>query len=319
MIRKSRTFRPAVADALEARTVPSSSGIGGVIASLPVEDSQQVVRAFRAFQQTYNDDVLTILAPPGTISPSSNRAAFDQAIGSALGTLNGSIDTSIANLPAAQSLGATIRAELLGTGPNTLQAQLATIPSPGSVSFASQKAFTREASFYINQMSATVAFQVKTAAPPSGSVSSRSVQQDLSSIQGAFRTFSQSYSTSVRKVLLPPGTTNPAANRAAFNQAVATSLSTLNTTIDSALSNLPSSLTATLDKTVQDDLLTGSSTSGNSLQSRLAALQTPTATQGSTVRIFQIGSTLTVVGARLQVDRDVVIAVGQFNAALNGS
>jgi hypothetical protein len=97
---------------------------------------------------------------------------------------------------------------------------------------------------------------------------------------------------------------------------VATALGTLNSSIDSALANLPAALTATLDTTVQNDLLTGSSTLVTSLQARLAALQSPSSTQGFSTSVFRFSSSLAIGGGQNQVTRDMTIAVNQYNAGL---
>src|SRR5262249_38302999 len=133
MKRTVRAFRPVVGEALEDRTVPSPPGLrasigpgfGRLIGSLPAQDAQLVLRAFGTFQRTYNQDVRSVLLPVGTTNPSANRPAFDQAVASALVTLNASIGAAIANLPTASSLAATIQGELIGGGSNTLQAMLA--------------------------------------------------------------------------------------------------------------------------------------------------------------------------------------------------
>ena len=131
--------------------------------------------------------------------------------------------------------------------------------------------------------------------------------------------FSQTYNGDVQTVLLPSGTTSPSANRPAFDQAVGTALGMLNTSIDSALSNLPSTLTTTLDATIQNDLLSGGSTTSNSLQARLAALRTPTSTQGFGTFAFRFGSSLAIGGAQGQVSRDIQVAINQYNASLSGT
>jgi hypothetical protein len=330
MLRQRRAFRPVVGAALEDRTVPSRFGFGGFlggfggffgrgISSVPAQDARQVAQAFGTFQQTYFQDVRSILLPAGTTNPATNRAAFDAAVATALGNLNTSIDTTIANLPASSSLAATIQGELLGSGPNTLQTLLAAVPTPSDISFRSFRTFNREAAVFINQIERTVTSQVSSAQGPSGSISTATVQQDLAQVQTAFQTFRQTYFGDVQTILLPSGTTNPSANRMAFDQAIGTALGMLNTSIDSALSNLPSALTATLDTTIQNDLLSSGSSTGNSLQARLAALQTPSSTGSFSNFVFRIGSSLTIGGAQGQVTRDITIAVNQYNAGLGGS
>jgi hypothetical protein len=329
MLRQRRAFRPVVGETLEDRTVPSPFGFGGFfggfggffgrgIASVPAQDARQVAQAFGTFQRTYFQDVRSILLPAGTTNPGNNRAAFDMAVATALGTLNTSIDNAIGNLPTSSSLATTIQGELLGSGSNSLQTLLAAIPTPSAMSFRSFRVFNRESTLFINQVEGNVVNQVRTAQAPSGSISATTVQQDLGQVQTAFQTFRQTYFNDVQTILLPSGTTNPSASRTAFDQAVGTALGTLNTSIDSALSNLPSAVTATLDTTIQNDLLTGTSTAGNSLQARLAALQTPTSTQSFASFVFRISSSLAIGSAQSQVTHDIVIAVNQYNAGLGG-
>jgi hypothetical protein len=247
-----------------------------------------------------------------------NRAAFDQAINAALGTLNSTIDTIIANLPSAASLAQTIQGELLGTAPNTLQSMLAAIPTPGSSRFGAARFFRSQGSLFISQTAATVTFQVRTSPAPTGSISQSTIQQDLGQVQSAFQSFSQTYFNDVSTILLPAGTTNPSANRAAFDQAIGTALGTLNASIASALSNLPAALTATLNTTVQNDLLSSATNASNNLQSRLAALQTPAGAQGVAPSAFRFGSSLTISSAQNQVTHDILVAINQYNASFTG-
>jgi hypothetical protein len=330
MLRQRRVFRPVVGARLEDRTVPSPFGFGGFfggfggffgrgIASVPAQDARQVAQEFGTFQQTYSQDVRSILLPAGTTNPASNRPAFDAAVATALGTLHQSIDTTIGNLPSSSSLAATIQGELLGSGPNTLQTLLAAIPTPTNIRFGSFRVFNREAALFINQVEGNVVSQVRTAQAPSGSISPTTIQQDLGQVQTAFQTFRQTYFNDVQTILLPSGTTDPSANRAAFDQAVGTALGTLNTAIDSALSNLPTALTATLNTTIQNDLLSSGSSTGSSLQARLAALQTPASTPSFSAFVFRLSSSQTIASAQGQVTRDIAIAVNQYNAGLSGS
>ncbi len=179
MLRQRRQFRPVFSEALEDRTVPSPFGIGGFfggiggffggrVASVPAQDARQVAQAFATFQQTYSQDVRSILLPARTAHPAANRPAFNAAVATALGTLNTSIDARIANLPTASSLDATIQGELLGSGTNTLQTLLGAIPTPRNIGFHGFRAFNRESALFINQVSRNVSSQVKTASAADG-------------------------------------------------------------------------------------------------------------------------------------------------------
>jgi len=299
--------------------VPLGGFFGRGVASVPMQDARQVAQEFGMFQQTYSQDVRSILLPSGTTSSANARPAFNTAVATALGTLNSSIDTTIANLPVSSSLATTIQGELLGSGTNTLQTLLGAIPTPSNIGFRSFRVFNRESSLFINQIEGNVTNQVRTASAPTGSISQTTIQQDLSLVQTDFQSFSQTYFNDVQTILLPAGTTTPSSNSPAFDQAVGTALGTLNTNIDTALGNLPASVTATLDTTIQNNLLTGSSTSGTSLQARLAALPAPSSTTGFVVRMFQFSSSLTIGGAQGQVTRAIVSAVNQYNAALTST
>jgi hypothetical protein len=327
-----RSFRPDSIATLEDRAVPSGfgfhfegggdfggrggqGGLGGLIASIPAQDAQLVRQAFQQFDQTYLTDVRTILLPSGTTDPSANRAAFDTAVGTALGDLNTAIDSAIGNLPNAATLEAEIEAELLGTASTSLQSELAAIPTPTAVTFSTTRSFVRSSQGDIGQVAATVTQQVASAPLPTGAITTATVQTDLQAIRSAFQTFSQSYNTAVKTTLLASGTT-PTANRAAFDTAVGTALTTLNTSITSALSNLPTSVATSLTTTIQNDLLTGTQTAGTDLQARLTALKTPTTTRGFGTWFFRLGSSLNIGFAQGQVIHDLAVAVNAYNSAL---
>jgi hypothetical protein len=318
--RTPRRFRPFAGETLEDRAVPSTltALVGGVsaraVASLPARDAQAVARQFATFQQTFLKDVQTILVPPGTTNPANNRPGLDQAIATALTTLYGSIDATIKDLPSYASLTATIRGELLGPASNSLQGLLATIPTPVNSSGAAVGAFRSIATIYIKQSQTTVTVQVRTSQSPASRISPQVVRQDLNQARAAFNGFSRSYASNIQRVLLPPGTTNPATHRAAFNQAVAAALSTLNAGVAAAQSGLPPALGAALRPTLQADLLDGSGAS-NTLQSRLAGLQSPTDLFGPTARAFRVASSQIIGSFQSQVNRDITIAVNQYNAS----
>jgi hypothetical protein len=99
--------------------------------------------------------------------------------------------------------------------------------------------------------------------------------QDAQAVAKDVTTFEKSYNADVQNILVPKGTTNPAANRTAFNAQVATDLGTLNSAIDTSIANIVSS-NPSLAATIQADLLTALTPTGSSLQEQLAAVKTPT-------------------------------------------
>jgi hypothetical protein len=311
-MRKMNGYRPTAGETLENRTVPS--GLGGLIGSVPAQDAQLVLKEFATFAQTYAKDVQTILLPKGTTTPLANRAAFDTAVGTALGTLNTSIDSDISNLSTAATLDATIQAELLGSASTTLQSELAAISTPTGTSFRATGMFLGQSGADISKTAFTVANQVRTAPAPAGTISAQTLQTILSSVGQAFGTFNQAYNSAVKTILLPTGTTNPSTNRAAFDTAVGTALTTLNTSVSSALSALPSSVASSLSTTITADLLT--SAGGKDLQDRLAALKTPTNAMGFSVLAFRFESAANIGFAQSQVAQQIVTAVQQYNGSL---
>jgi hypothetical protein len=127
--------------------VRSAPGPSGSIGQQTVQqDLGQVQAAFRTFNQTYFNDVKTILLPTGITNPSPNRAAFDQAVGAALVTLNTSIDSALSNLPSSltATLDATIKNDLLSSGStpaSSLQSRLASLQTPTSTQNFSVRIF----------------------------------------------------------------------------------------------------------------------------------------------------------------------------------
>ena len=179
--------------------MPSPFGLGGFfggfggffgrgVASVPAQDARQVAQAFGTFQQTYSQDVRSILLPARTDQPGEQPAGVQCGGHLGLGTLNTSIDATIANLPASSSLATTIQGELLGSGTNTLQTLLGAIPTPSNIGFRSFRVFNRESTLFINQIAGNVSNQVRTASAPTGSISQTTIQQDLSLVQTDFQT-----------------------------------------------------------------------------------------------------------------------------------
>jgi hypothetical protein len=318
-MKKPHAFRPVAGELLETRAVPTggfNNYLASLIGVLPAVDAQAVAKAFGTFEQTYLQDVHTILLPSGTTNPSANRSAFDTAIGTALGTLNSSIDTAIQNLSTASTLDTTIQGELLGTGTGALQATLAAITTPASTGFRDVRMFDSASSRAIEASENQVVGQVQSAPAPTGTITVATVQGDLMQIDAAFQTFIQAYNNDIQTILLPSGTTNPSANRPAFDTAVGTALGTLNSSIGSALSNLPSSVSSSLSTTIQNDLLTGTSTTGTSLQARLAAIPSPTSTHFFSTLMFRFQSFFRISQGEGKVFQDVISAVSTYNKSL---
>ncbi len=110
--------------------------------------------------------------------------------------------------------------------------------------------------------------------------------QDAAQVARAFNDFERTYAQDVRTILLKSGTTDLAAARTAFDQAIATELGKLNTKLDGIVNNLPAN--TTLDQAFSTALLstTPPASPDTSLQGVLAALKTPTDTTFRSTRSF---------------------------------
>jgi hypothetical protein len=75
-------------------------------------------------------------------------------------------------------------------------------------------------------------------------------------------------------------------------------------------------VTSALNTTIQNELLTGSSTTGTSLQARLAAIPSPTSVGSFSALLFRIRSSVNIGIAEGNVLNDVITAVRQFNRSL---
>jgi hypothetical protein len=331
-MRTLRTFRPAVLDSLEDRLVLNGpgTGLGNLLAPpVQVQDAFKVHQAFETFEHSYFNDVRTILfkaGSDGTVSPSTNRDAFNTQVATDLTTLNTSIDKIIANLSSASTLGQTIQGELLGSDPNSLQSRLAALATPGGTNTLTARQFLAGSDSAIHLSEGQVDPQVlhATNTSPTGGVSRATLLKDVGQVQVAFGKFSRSYVNAFQTVLLARGSDgkiNPTANRAAFDAKVGDALTTLNSDIDSALANLPdgtaSSSTSTTPQTkaallsaIQDALLGSASTS---LKSRLAAIPTPSAVNFLSIARFGFASVQAIGGA----DQNVVSLVTSFAKNVN--
>ncbi len=318
-MRTSRHYRPTAVDRLEDRTVPSTV-IDVVINTVPVQDARAVRQEFNRFERTYINDVETILFAQNAASLTAARQAFDAAVLAALQGFSTTVSTSIANLPTASTLTATIQAELLvtppgtptGTGQSNLQGHLSEIPTPTTSTYGSQIRFIRTSLGDIEAVAGSVVDSVRNAPAPTGGIDAATVQGDLTAVNTAFQTFRQSYANNVKMLVPPAGTTVPVASRATFDAAVAIDLATLNANVATALSNLPTSVSAALKTTVKNDLLRAT-TPGSDLQSRLASLRTPSSSPGLSTLFFRLVSSFDIDLAQGRVTSAILSAVRGYN------
>jgi len=295
-------IRSSKCEALEPRTLFAATPL----ALRPLVDSRHVAAAFATFDQTYLSDVKTILFATGT-TPASQRAAFDQAVGAALNTLNSTIDADISDLPAQASLSSTIQGQLIGSGSTTLQSELAALVTPTGPG-ATAGTFKVNSQVDIGKSAASVVKEVLTS--PTGLITASTLLGDLAKVASDFTTFAKTDGNDAKTILF--GSSNPSTNRPAFDAAIASALNTLNASIDTDVSNLPASVGGPLDTTIQNDLLTGSS-SGKSLQDKLAAISTPDGSGFIAMFVFNIASKIQIAGAGVQVGGDIASAVHHYN------
>jgi putative membrane protein len=317
-MRTHRKFRATGLESLEDRAVPSLMGGGeGGPGTLPAKDAQAVAQAFQTFEQSYAKDVRTILFASGT-TPSSNVSAFNTAVGtgtgtpasnSALGTLESSINSAIANLSTASTLTTQIDGEL-----TTLQTNLTGITVPSSNTGRALRSYTNQGLMDTDQTAYQVVQQVRKAPAPTGTITGATLQTALNAVNSAYQTFRQTFNSDVQAIEKTPGTTP----EATYQADVLTAITTLNGSIDTAVGalGLPTSQTMALETTIQNDLLTGTSTTGTSLQARLDALTVPTTTGFFSTFGFKLRSSLAIIFSQGQVNHAITSAVSQYNASL---
>jgi hypothetical protein len=315
-MRRTRVFRPIVGEALESRTVLSTLDVtvANLINSVPLADSQLVNTAFVNFETTYSQAMQSVFLPKGTTNPADNRPAFDAAVATALGTLGGSINSAIHNLPSAASLGQSFQAAIVGATPGSLQSMLNSLVTPTTMRGARQ--FAKTAVKEIAQIANMILPQVSSATEPANSVAVATVAQDMNQVGTVLQTFVQSYQTAEKTVLIPAGTTNPAANRPAFDQAVNSALTTLNAGIASALNNVPPTLAASLKAIVTRDLLASNPPTGASLQEALAAVPSPTSARRNAINKFLKQASAAFGNAENKLSDDILGAIKAYNSAL---
>ncbi|MBV8611519.1 MAG: hypothetical protein JO034_29260, partial [Singulisphaera sp.] len=225
------------------------------------------------------------------------------------------------NLSTASSLSTTIQGELIGSGSNSLQSLLTGITPPTSTGSRAFRSIASAADGDIRVIQGQVVQQVRSAPTPTGTISRQTLQQALSSVNVAYQGFNQTYFGLINTDLLPSGTTTPSATQVAkFDSDVGNALTTLNNSVDTAVSGLglPGASLTKLETILSNDLLTGSSTSGNSLQSRLAGLPAPNSSQFLSTSFFKVRSQLDIAASKAQVYQDIASAVAQYNSSLSG-
>ncbi len=103
---------------------------------------------------------------------------------------------------------------------------------------------------------------------------------DAQRVAAAFFSFEKTYYQDVQSILMPTGTTNPSANRSAFDTAIASAANDLNAAIDKVIANLPTA--SALQTTVQNELLGGA----QGMVGQLQALPTPTEAAPGAMKAF---------------------------------
>ena len=320
-MRQRKTFRPAVSEPLEDRTVPSGAGGGGgglsgLIGLGATTQTKAVQLAFQTFEHSYANDVFNVLYATGGPS-TTTRAAFDTQVGTDLTTLEGSIATALGSNA---TLIASIDASL--TGPDTatmksLQTELNAIATPttgtGHHSGGPWR-FLGQGEYDNAQARHAAVQQVQTATTPANAISVATVQTVLRTVESAYDTFQTTYNNDVKTILY--GTGGPSATtRAAFDAKVATDIGTLTSSVNGALSTLPASVSASLTTTLTADLQSSGASDTTSLQAKLAAITTPASTNYFAKVWFRINSNWTSGSSHYKVNSDIISAVKAYNTS----
>jgi len=317
-MRTHRPWKPTGFEPLEDRVVPAQAVVPPLfdvsfVIPAEIQQLQPVKLAFNSFIADYTRAVQQILLAPGSdgsINPVANRQAFNEAVTIALTRLDNSVISAVASTNPAnsQQLAAEIQQAILGEDPQSLASRLAALPNPpatpgtqpGPLVLGAVQEVEQSVRVVLNDLQQGSrliqvptgnenAMPKMTGAPDLVTFPTTSSVQVTRQVRQAYSAFLHSYFQSMQEVLFAPGpdgTVNPAANRAAFNERVNTSLQSLQNSISGAVGNLPSS--GVLTGQVRQAIL---GSDPNSLQARLSALPTPLQAQGSALRVFGFNST----------------------------
>ena len=282
--------------------------------------------AFNTFRQAYNNDFRTVLygtSADGAVNPAANRAAFDAAVANDLAALNTAVAGDVANLGDGATLAATLQGEILGTGADSLQGQLAAIATPSGAYNASTRLFQNNSAIAIRSVAADLTNQVRTDASASPSdpgsttttttPSSTVVRTAQQGVSTAVQTFRTAYGAALSTTLYAPaadGSIGPAANRPAFDAQVATDLATLDASVAAAIAPLPNSAALVASSRAA---INGSAST--SLQSELAALPTPSGPYTTSARTFSAQSGAAINGLQASIFSQIATTYG-LNARL---
>lgn len=304
----SRSFKPAVGDRLEDRTVPSGAGVslwfGASIGDVPSVDARQIVGQFQSFERSFTKDFRTYMS--GVKSGSTTAAAtFTAAIGTDITNLTTGVDGKIANLA---SNNATLTSAV-NTDISNLQTTLTGLTLPTSSAHRAANQYLNNAFNDIFKTQGDVNTLVRAATPPTGSITASAFNTVLTSVNDAFSTFRKAYNSAITT-----STTSPSSNRTAFDAAVGTALGTLNTSLASAVSTLPSAVSSSLDTEFSADILNTANASGN-LQTRLSNIATPTSGFFSMLN-FRFRSSIAIGNAQDHVVNQLYSAVRGYNNSL---
>ena len=331
MKRTPKSYRPRIADLLEARAVPAMigvvtpTGLPGLSVTLPSQvdaTSASVRAAFRAFDQSYTRAVDTILLTQGTdglVVPARNLAAFDKAVEASLQSLAEQLILSLNPTTTTATTSGQVTAAIVGNDATSLESQLlargvsaAALALPNVTSVANPAPLTAVPNMVTTAEQVRPTFRVPvteglgTAIPLTLSGPTSTGDATPSGVSGgvrsAFGNFLNDYFQAVQGVLLAPGANgqpDPGANRADFDARVTRSLQALEARLSTTLGRDPA--TSALGPRVQSAI---EGADAASLRARLATLATPTASQAA-VRDFTLGSTRAIAQALALIGGDV--------------
>jgi hypothetical protein len=327
-LRKHRVFRPQLSESLEARTVPSTAGVGstatllGISVSLPSQvqvGNARVQAIINTFDQTYEQAVESVLLAPGpggSINLAANRPAFDAAVVKALDTLATDLVQTLGNVSPTSPAATQVVDAITGNSPNSLESQLLALPTqaiePVAAAASISVPLTNSTPVPLPTLGA-VADQsrptarilipqgVPSATEAAGTATGASADV-AQQIRQAFGTFLEDYFQAVKGVLLANqgGTVNPQATRAEFDAHVSRALQALGGNLSGTLVRYPaaSGLAPQIRESIASD-------QAASLKSQLKGLPTPAGPQAAIVRDFTMGSVKLVADALSMITGNV--------------
>ena len=284
------------------RPGPSGAvGLGGTASSTLAQDTVAVNQAYATFNSTVLSDVATLrqTATTSSVPTPAGVTAYNNAIATAISTLNTSITSDLSNL---KNTGAGITSTIEGYT-STLQSELQSAGANLASSTSSSVLSLDFEDFTYIRTASTQSTQAILTDAPTGIVTGTIVQTANTSVRTALHTFTTAINTAKQTAITNGATLD--------STAVTNAVSALQTSLDSAISSLGTGLTSsTYDPT------TALNSALTSLTTQLTSITAPTAGNTASARTFSFAINSALMNTRITGNQLVATAISNYNNSL---